>query len=160
MNLQRSHTRTLAIIVLFAWTMFAYAAITTFEFDDPAKQKRYKQFSEELRCLVCQNQTIADSNAELAQDLRRELYRMINNNASDEEIKEYMVSRYGDFVLYRPPVKLTTLFLWFGPFLLVVIGLVALYRMIRKEATTQTPEISEEQRQRLDKLLQDDKEEK
>lgn len=90
--------------------------------------------SEELRCLVCQNQTIADSNAELAVDLRREIRGMIRDGKSDKEIVDFMVVRYGDFVLYRPPVKGITLLLWGGPIALLLIGLYALQRYLRQRA--------------------------
>ncbi|MCL4744767.1 MAG: cytochrome c-type biogenesis protein CcmH [Burkholderiaceae bacterium] len=89
---------------------------------DAAAQARLKTLSEELRCLVCQNQTLADSNAELAVDLRREVQRMIAGGRSDKQIKTYLVERYGDFVLYDPPVQANTIALWFAPFVLLLIG--------------------------------------
>jgi len=89
---------------------------------DPVAEARLVKLSSELRCLVCQNQTIADSNAELAVDLRNEIREKIQTGMSDAEIKDFMVARYGDFVLYRPPVKSTTLVLWIGPFLLLGVG--------------------------------------
>jgi cytochrome c-type biogenesis protein CcmH len=101
---------------------------------DPVAEKRLLKLSEELRCLVCQNQNIADSNAELAQDLRREIRGMIKEGKSDKEIIDFMVVRYGDFVLYRPPVKGTTLLLWGGPIALLVLGLVVLVRYQRRRA--------------------------
>lgn len=99
---------------------------------DPVAEKRLQKLSEELRCLVCQNQTIADSNAELAQDLRREVRGMIRDGKSDQEIVDFMVTRYGDFVLYRPPVKGITLLLWGGPIALLLVGLFALQRYLRQ----------------------------
>ncbi len=104
---------------------------TPMEFDDLATELRFKKLTEELRCLVCQNQSLADSHAELAQDLRNEVYRMVNAGDSNKEIIDYMVTRYGDFVLYRPPVKNTTYFLWFGPFLLLLIAIIIIARVIR-----------------------------
>ncbi len=101
---------------------------------DPVAEKRLQGLSEELRCLVCQNQTIADSNAELAVDLRREIRGMIKDGKSDKEIVDFMVVRYGDFVLYRPPVKGITLLLWGGPIALLLIGLYALQRYLRQRA--------------------------
>lgn len=101
---------------------------------DPVAEKRLQGLSEELRCLVCQNQTIADSNAELAVDLRREIRGMIANGKSDKEIVDFMVDRYGDFVLYRPPVKGITLLLWGGPIVLLVFGILALLRYLRQRA--------------------------
>ena len=101
---------------------------------DPVAEKRLQHLSEELRCLVCQNQTIADSNAELAQDLRREIRAMIRDGRSDKEIIDFMVVRYGDFVLYRPPVKGITLLLWGGPIALMLLGVFALQRYLRQRA--------------------------
>jgi cytochrome c-type biogenesis protein CcmH len=101
---------------------------------DPVAEKRLQHLSEELRCLVCQNQNIADSNAELAQDLRREIRGMIQAGKSDKEIIDFMVVRYGDFVLYRPPVKGITLLLWGGPLALLLLGLFILVRYLRQRA--------------------------
>ena len=98
---------------------------------DPLTNKRAVQLAEELRCLVCQNQTIADSNAELAVDLRSQIREQITQGKSDRQILDYMVERYGDFVLYRPPLKATTLFLWFGPPVLLLLGLVFLLRYLK-----------------------------
>ncbi len=118
-------------------------------------EKRLIAISSELRCLVCQNESLAGSNAELANDLRREIRTLINDGKSDSEIMEFMVSRYGDFVRYRPPLKGSTLFLWFGPGLLLVIGLAALVRYLRRrdKALKDAPLSAEEQRQ-ADRLLQ------
>jgi cytochrome c-type biogenesis protein CcmH len=99
--------------------------------EDPLTNKRAVHLAEELRCLVCQNQTIADSNAELAVDLRRQIREQIAQGRNDTQIIDYMVQRYGDFVLYRPPLKATTLFLWFGPPVLLVCGLVFLFLYLR-----------------------------
>ena len=152
--------QTLISLLLLLGIFTAQAAIVAFDFDDPAKEARFRKFSEELRCLVCQNQSLADSNAELALDLRRELYKMIQNDATDEEIISFMVDRYGDFVLYKPPVKPVTWMLWFGPFVLIVIGLVILVRVIRNTGKQAATEISPEEQQRLDALLKNGNEEK
>ena len=146
-------------LMLATWVIVAQASIYAFDFDDPAKEARFKRLSEELRCLVCQNQTLADSNAGLALDLRKELYKMVNENASDDEIKNFMVSRYGDFVLYKPPVKTTTYLLWFGPFVLAIFGLVILIRMIRNVGQQSSQTLSAEDHQRVQNLLAE-KEEK
>jgi len=145
------------LLSLFIFT--TQATIVAFKFDDPNKEARFKQFSEELRCLVCQNQSLADSNAELAMDLRRELYKMIQNDATDDEIVSFMVDRYGDFVLYNPPVKPTTWLLWFGPFVLVVLGLIILVRVIRSTGKQGDTELTAEEQKRLDTLLKNEKEE-
>jgi len=121
---------------------------------DRVQQKRAVDLSEHLRCLVCQNQTIADSNAELAQDLRRQVREQIAQGRSDAEIVAYMVQRYGDFVLYKPPVKATTLLLWFGPAVLLLAGIVALFRNLRTRAKrTVPPELTGEERARAGGLL-------
>jgi cytochrome c-type biogenesis protein CcmH len=99
---------------------------------DPALEARMVRITSELRCLVCQNQTIADSNASLAVDLRREARALIRQGKSDEEVVAYMTERYGDFVLYRPPLKATTLLLWFGPALMLVIGAAVLVIVLRR----------------------------
>ena len=125
--------------------------------DDPVAEKRLVKLSEELRCLVCQNQNIADSNAELAQDLRREIRGMIRAGKSDQEIVDFMVARYGDFVLYRPPLKATTVILWAGPLLLLLIGLAALVRYLRQRNNRVTDDapLSAAEARRADALLGD-----
>ena len=122
--------------------------------DDPAAEARLKHLAVELRCLVCQNQTLADSNAPLAEDLRREVREMIAKNMSDKEIIEFLTSRYGDFVLYRPPVKATTALLWVGPFVLLTIGATALVITLRRRANkvVDAP-VTEEEHRRVEQLL-------
>ncbi len=105
------------------------AAPTAF---DPVAHKRVVEVSEQLRCLVCQNQSIADSNAELAVDLRNQVIEQVKAGKSNKEIVDYMVERYGDFVLYKPPFKLSTAILWIGPLALLVIGLGAFYINLRR----------------------------
>jgi cytochrome c-type biogenesis protein CcmH len=121
-------------------------------FEDAQQQQRFQSLLEEIRCLVCQNQSLADSNAELAQDLRNEVYRMVDQGESDKEIIDFLVARYGDFVLYRPPMKNSTLILWFGPFILLLLGLVAIYRFV-KSTRVEEVTVSESQQQRLSQLL-------
>ncbi len=125
---------------------------------DPVAEKRLQKLSEELRCLVCQNQTIADSNAELAQDLRREVRTMIKDGKTDNEIVDFMVTRYGDFVLYRPPVKGITLLLWGGPIALMLFGVFALRGYLRRRATRINAEdkpLSAAEASRADALLKE-----
>ena len=98
--------------------------------EDPEVEKRLQVLSQELRCLVCQNETLADSRAGLAEDLRREIREQIKAGKSDKEIIAFLTARYGDFVLYRPRVTPTTYLLWFGPFVLLAVGLVVLYRQL------------------------------
>src|ERR671925_204805 len=97
---------------------------------DPELEKRVLKLSQELRCLVCQNETLADSRADLAEDLRRQIREQMKAGKSDKEIIGFLTERYGDFVLYKPPVKSTTYLLWFGPFVLLLMGLGALYRYL------------------------------
>jgi len=104
----------------------ALAAIEAYEFDSPEMEANFIKLTKELRCLVCQNQSLADSNAELAKDLRRQTYEMLMQGKTPDQVAQYMVDRYGDFILYRPRLKTSTLLLWLGPFvlLLLVLGLV------------------------------------
>ena len=127
------------------------AAVAT----DQVAEKRLQGLSAELRCLVCQNQTIADSNAELAVDLRREIRGMIQAGQSDQQIIDFMVTRYGDFVLYRPPVKGITLLLWGGPLALLLFGIFMLQRYLKRRAKRIDAEqpLSAEDTSRADTLL-------
>jgi cytochrome c-type biogenesis protein CcmH len=123
--------------------------------EDPVVEKRLIQISEELRCLVCQNESLASSRAELANDLREEVRKLIRDNKSDTQIKEYLVTRYGDFVLYRPEVKPLTWVLWFGPFLLLVLGVVGMALYLRQRQTEKPlkQELSEEDRRKVQEIL-------
>lgn len=119
-------------------------------------EARLKALAVELRCLVCQNQTLADSNAPLAEDLRREVREMIAKNMSDQEIIDFLVERYGDFVLYRPPLRVTTMVLWIGPFLLLVIGGAVLFLALqRRQRDLPDAVVSEADHQRVEQLLSD-----
>jgi cytochrome c-type biogenesis protein CcmH len=120
--------------LLLAGAFPAVAIDTEKAFDDPALQARYEQINRELRCLVCQNQTIADSNATLAQDLRREVREMIAAGKTDAQIREFMIERYGDFVLYRPRMTASNFLLWAAPVLLLLLGTFIGIRYIRKQA--------------------------
>lgn len=154
--------RSLILIFVFA-TFFGSTATIASEVNeaalatDPVAEKRLQDLSTELRCLVCQNQTIADSNAELAQDLRREIRGMIKDGKSDKEIIDFMVVRYGDFVLYRPPVKGITLLLWGGPVALMLLGLFVLIRYLRRRATRIADDqpLSTDETSRADALLKE-----
>ena len=107
-------------------------AVDTHQLTDPEQQESYETLTKELRCLVCQNQTIADSNAELAADLRQQVYEMLQQGKSKEEIVQFMTDRYGDFVLYKPPFKGKTSLLWIGPIAFLLLGLVAVFFVIRQ----------------------------
>lgn len=140
------------LLALFAAPAFAADAVPTEK--DPVKESRTVKLTEELRCLVCQNQSIAESNAELAVDLRRQVREQVAAGRTDQEIVDYMVARYGDFVLYRPPVRATTVLLWAGPALLLVLGFVVLYRILRqRRALPEAAPLSAEERARAQRLL-------
>ena len=120
---------------------------------DPNLEKRVSSLSQELRCLVCQNQTLADSNAPLAVDLRNQVREQLAAGKSEQDVLDFMVARYGDFVLYRPPLKASTVLLWVGPFLFLVLGMGLLIRRVSKRAVP-GPQLSEADRQRAANLLE------
>jgi cytochrome c-type biogenesis protein CcmH len=125
--------------------------------DDPKVEQRLIVISEEMRCLVCQNESLAGSRSDLANDLRRELRTLIKQGKTDAEIREFMVSRYGDFVLYRPPVKPITWLLWIGPFVLMVAGVIALFVYMRRRNRdiSSAVALTEEERKRAEALLKE-----
>lgn len=145
-----------ALLGLFLVTS-AQAAIDTYEFRDEAERERYRTLTEELRCPKCQNQNIADSNAPIAMDLRQEIFRMLEEGKSNDQIVDFLVDRYGDFVRYSPPVNAKTLLLWYGPAGLLVLGFgvltTILVRRRRVEKTPASNTLSETERERLAQLL-------
>ena len=142
-----------------AWLFAAGAAAVTFEpleFRSEDERELYRDLIAELRCLVCQNQNLAESDAELAQDLRGEVYRMINEGVGEDQIVDFMVQRYGDFVLYRPPLNPATVLLWAGPFVLAVGGVLALLFHLRRRnrvPLADTP-LSDAERTALERLVE------
>lgn len=142
-------------VLLLAMTMPAQAKIESIEFTDKQMEEDYKVLIQELRCLVCQNQNLADSNAELAQDLRQQTYELLEKGASREEVVEYMVTRYGDFVMYRPPLKATTFFLWFGPVVIFLIAVIVLVMFSRRQKQLPTAIVTEQDQQKAHSLLDD-----
>jgi cytochrome c-type biogenesis protein CcmH len=128
--------------------------------DNAAVEAQVQRLATELRCLVCQNQTLADSHAELAQDLMQEIREMATKGMSDKEIVDYLVARYGDFVLYRPPLKMTTALLWVGPFVLLAAGGLGLLVQLRRrqKLTAETIPLSVDESRRVGELLELDKE--
>jgi len=118
----------------------AHAAIEAYKFENADTEASYKELINELRCLVCQNQNLGDSDADLAKDLRQQTYEMLQQGKSQEQIIDYMVQRYGDFVLYRPPLKSSTLMLWGGPFALLFLVLVIVVLRIKKTRSVEAPE--------------------
>lgn len=146
----------LALFLALQCVVSTYAGEATPLAEDPVVEQRMIAISEELRCLVCQNETLAASRAELAQDLRRELRELIKAKKTDAEIMEYMVSRYGDFVRYRPAFKPLTYLLWFGPFLLLLGALVVLVRLVRRNQRSAVPAtLDAAQRAKAQALLKD-----
>jgi cytochrome c-type biogenesis protein CcmH len=124
--------RAAALAALIAWPIVAAAGAASDAAADPALEARMLAIASELRCLVCQNQTIAESNADLAVDLRRQVREMLSSGKSQAEIYTYMTDRYGDFVLYRPPLKGSTALLWFGPAALMAAGVATLVIILRR----------------------------
>lgn len=118
----------------------AQAAIEAHQFQDEATEAEYKDLIKELRCLVCQNQNLADSDADLAKDLRQQTYEMLQQGKNRDQIVEYMVNRYGDFVLYSPPLKSSTFLLWAGPFILLLLVLIMVVMRIKKTRSVEAPE--------------------
>ena len=133
----------------------AYATLEAFDFSGDVSEQRYKDLIEEIRCLVCQNESLVGSQAELAQDLRQEVYALMAQGKSDQEVVDFLVTRYGDFVLYNPPVKPSTYLLWYGPFVLAVIALVVLFRTVAQRRQSAELNMSPEERTRVDALLGD-----
>jgi cytochrome c-type biogenesis protein CcmH len=123
--------RLIVVIASLMFTMAAFAIDTGKAFDDPEMQARYERLIAETRCVTCQNQSIKDSNAFIAADLRREIQRLMSEGKSDEEIAEFLVTRYGDFVLYRPRMAGKTMLLWIAPFAFVLFAIFVLIRVLR-----------------------------
>lgn len=145
--------RLLAFLLLAATASWAFAKEAAPAAADPALEQRVMTLSAELRCLVCQNQTIADSNAPLAEDLRNQVREKMRQGISDSQIIDFMVARYGDFVLYRPPLKLTTVLLWFGPLLLLAAGFVVLLRRVLRRRPAPDLEMTAAEKKRARTLL-------
>lgn len=150
--------RVLLLLALALWLSLMVVAAKEAQplSEDPALEKRVMALSEDLRCLVCQNETLAASHADLAVDLRQQIREQMKAGKTDKEIIAYMTDRYGDFILFRPPVKLTTYLLWFGPFLLLAGGVVVqlFYLKKRRERAGEKP-LSEAERKRVEALLGD-----
>ncbi len=144
------------LVLLLSLAHSAWAGEAAPAVADPALEERVTTLASELRCLVCQNQTLADSNAPLAVDLRNQIRERMRQGASERDIVDYMVSRYGDFVLYRPPFKATTFLLWAGPILLMVAGLATLYFRLTRRRAEPKAELSDEEHARAAALLKGD----
>lgn len=145
------------LIGLVLSSLPSFAAVDVYEFDNDVDRKRYQSFIDEMRCPKCQNQNLSGSDSQIAMDLRRELYLMIKDGKSDKEIVDFMVERYGDFILYRPPLKASTLVLWAAPWVLLGGGIILLIVIVRRRRAMDaaaTSHLTPEERQRLDALLQ------
>ena len=150
-----------ALVCGLALTGIAHADIDTYEFANDAERARFRELTQELRCPKCQNQDLADSNAPIATDLRREIFRMLGEGKDNQQIIDFMVDRYGDFVRYKPALTSKTVVLWFGPLALLVGGVVVIGVIVGRRRRTARAEASDtlsaEERQRLDSLLDKNK---
>jgi cytochrome c-type biogenesis protein CcmH len=127
--------------------------LAEYTFDEPDKAEDFRTIIEEMRCLVCQNESLAGSNAELAVDLRNEIYAMMKSGQEKDDIINFMVARYGDFVLYNPPLKPSTYPIWFGPLIVFLVGGIVLFRILRSKNVSRETELSADEEQRLNRLL-------
>lgn len=146
----------LLLLCLIFVASSAMAAIEAYEFDSPEMEADYNTLINELRCLVCQNQNLSGSNADLAKDLRRQTHEMLMQGKTPDQVVDYMVERYGDFVLYRPRFKTSTLLLWLGPFVLLLLVLVLVVRHMRSRQTLAPP--NADAMQKAHELLSDTQE--
>lgn len=146
----------LPLIASLVFMSPAMAKVETHDFASEQIEKDYNQLVAELRCLVCQNQNLADSNAELAQDMRAKVYKMLNEGSSKDDIVDYMVVRYGDFVMYRPPVKSSTFLLWFGPLIFFIVAAMVVVSYIRNQRGNREPVVDQQQQKKAHSLLDDE----
>ena len=148
------HQVVFLILMIFANHLSAMQPVEV----SPEYEERYHDLLSELRCLVCQNQTIEESDSELAHDLRFEVNKLLNNGASDSEVISFMADRYGDFVLYKPLVKPKTYLLWFGPFIFLILILFLVLVLVRKQTFVSKNDLSDDEKTKLDSILKDTKE--
>ena len=155
----RNNHLIIAALVLWLISAVASAAVDTYQFEDDNTRERFQQLTAELRCPKCQNQNIADSNAPIATDLRAKIHQLLMEEHTDEEILEYMIDRYGDFVLYQPRVENKTYLLWYGPAVLLLLGLSVVVWISRRSLGTarqdDNDELEENQKKQLEILLQE-----
>lgn len=145
-----------SLLVLLVLSLPSHAVIEIYEFEQESQKQRYHHLIEELRCPKCQNQNLAESDAPIAQDLRRELHRLITEGRTDEAIIEYMVMRYGNFVLYRPPLDKNTLILWAAPGLFLLFGLIVAWRVRKtnQEGAKEENKLSAEESRQIAELVE------
>jgi len=127
-------TQLIVMILVLSYQSLAVAN-STYPLDSPKKEAQFQYLLKDLRCLVCQNQDLADSNADLAKDLRMQVYHLVKEGKSDSEIRDYLTARYGDFILFRPPFKAATILLWLGPFIFLVMGFLIFWRTCFKRSS-------------------------
>ncbi len=149
--------RLLIIGLLSLRVLPALAGVEMFDFSGNVNEDRYMALISQLRCLVCQNQSLADSDADLAHDLRVEVYEHMQKGENDRQVVDFLVSRYGDFVLYKPPVKPSTYLLWYGPFVLLALGVIIVVRNIRQRGRQSETTFSQEEQARIAALLDDER---
>jgi cytochrome c-type biogenesis protein CcmH len=142
-------------LLLILVSLNSHAAIDVHEFDTESQRERYNVLVDELRCPKCQNQNLEGSNSQIATDLRRELHRLLSEGKTDREIKDFMVARYGEFVLYKPRLQTNTLALWFMPVLMLFIGAIILLSIIRQRKKAKLQTMTSDERSQLDSLLND-----
>tara|TARA_B100000945_G_scaffold319043_1_gene325350 strand:- start:788 stop:1267 length:480 start_codon:yes stop_codon:yes gene_type:complete len=151
------HRLVLAVISVFLLVTQSYvsAQVDTFEFDNDEQQSRFRQLSDELRCPMCQNTNLSGSTGGVAEDLRREIHRMILEGLSNEEIEQFMFERYGDFIFYRPRLRAETILLWFGPLVFLIIGGFVAYSIFRRANSVDQEAVGldEEQEAKLNELV-------
>lgn len=147
--------RLIPFLMFLCFALQSQAAVDLYEFDTASQEERYFELSEELRCPKCQNQNLAGSNSQIAEDLRRELHRLLIEGKTDQEIKDHMVERYGDFVLYTPPMKASTIILWALPVALLIIGFIAISAVVRvrKKRVEEELALSADEQDKLKDML-------
>jgi len=148
----------ITLTLLLSLSSALNAAFEVKKFDNPQQEQRYKKLIDELRCLVCQNQNLADSDSQLAKDLRAKVFEMVTTNQSDKQIQEYMVNRYGEYVLYNPPLDPVTSVLWIGPFIALFAAIVLLLYSIRKRSKAAPAQLSDADHKRSKQLLEENDE--
>ena len=146
------------LILALLWSGSSWAVIDVYQFEDEVQQKRFLKFSEELRCPKCQNQNLAGSNSPIAEDLRRELYHLISDGKSDKEIVDFMVARYGEYVLYRPQLQRNTYLLWGLPVAVFVVAMLVILAIVsrrNKSVNAVKTELTAEEQDRIQHLIKD-----
>lgn len=157
--IRRGNSMALCLMLLYFLLAAPVQAVVEYHpFDDPVKEDAYQTLISELRCLVCQNQTIADSNADLAKDLRQQVYDMLQQGKSRQDVVDFMTQRYGDFVMYRPAFNAKTGLLWLGPVAFLLIGIIAVVMLAKNKKRAEQPALNAQQQSQLDDILNEGEE--